>query len=568
MPGARLAQGIALPRNFPFAWLGDRSSGWDTVGVLVLLEVLDRVEVDSVISSGRILFLNVICKSDVCLHLGGFYAAQGGDEESWTTVLNYASELRNKSTGAKVVLLGDGNVHFSALLDHECSCPCLHCHQRPADRRIQQACERAGFLLRNDSVPTHSSGSVIDVLLSTGDVPCKCYTGHRRVGESDHFPVFAEISGIGLELNHSCHLGRVMWSTETVWQEALEMVQVELDALNDAIRDILVDPVFRPTQFGGSTSKAFRRHVIDAAAWCRDFLYVLTGHCAAAVVVLRVRPSTTPASRPLRPENCSSYLGFKRAVSQFCWVEKQKATRQFLVLRETDPNLAKRWISNAVSSAGDANVLLISDETGQPLPTHEMASAVMRDLQDKVRGSSTGEATESRRSLQEISRIRARGGFLDSTSAQEGTDFLGPSIPEVVIHEVLDSLKSSKRWLHGTAAALKAACPQGRALTLSLFNLALWVGLTSSFWALRLICPIRKSGPAVVRRLANLRPVSFGSDMAQIVDAVWVKQNKSFIEDFCGPGQLGAGVIQHQRHWPLFCYARCGTRKAHQRTWR
>ena len=39
LPGARLEQGVALPRNFPYAWLGDRSAGWDTIGAFVLLEI-------------------------------------------------------------------------------------------------------------------------------------------------------------------------------------------------------------------------------------------------------------------------------------------------------------------------------------------------------------------------------------------------------------------------------------------------------------------------------------------------------------------------------------------------
>ena len=112
-------------------------------------------------------------------------------------------------------------------------------------------------------------------------------------------------------------------------------------------------------------------------------------------------------------------------------------------------------------------------------------------------------------------------------------------VPDEVVNEILDSLKPSKRWLHGTAAALKAECPQGRATTGLLVNLAFWVGLTSSFWSLRMMCPIRKCGPAVVRRLENLRPVSFGSDIAQVLDAVWVRLNKGLIESFCGPGQLG-----------------------------
>ena len=159
------------------------------LGRLFCLKFFDRVELDSVISGGRILFLDVHCKSGLRLHLGGFYAGQGGDEDTLGTVLDYASELCRNDANAEVLLLADGNVHFSGLLVHNSRCSCLHCKQRPADRRIQQACVHAGFRIINDGMPTHCSGSIIDVVLANHNLHCTCYTGRHRVGESDHFPV-------------------------------------------------------------------------------------------------------------------------------------------------------------------------------------------------------------------------------------------------------------------------------------------------------------------------------------------------------------------------------------------
>lgn len=540
LPGARLAAGIALPRSFPYAWVGDRSATWDTVGALVLLEIIDKVEVDSLISGGRVLFLNVLCMNNVCLHLGGFYAAPGGDEETWKTVLDYVDEIRRESRHAKVALLADGNVHFTGLVTHEEACGCLHCRQIPADRRIQSCCENSGMLIRNDGNPTHISGSVIDVVLTPFDLPCDCWTGLRRVGESDHFPVFAQFS-FGLVLDSTCQLGRVLWSTEDVWEEALAAVAVELQEVSEAISEILEDSSFRPSQYGGSASKAFRRNIIDGAAWARNFLYVLAGHCAAAIVVMKPKPTLSKSWLLARPTDFDSYPEFKHAVNQRSWAEQQQATRKFLVLRETNPSLASGWISKAIASNTESSILLVSQETGRPLRAHEMASAVMSDLQEKVHVSGASGAPESMKSSRAIARIRANGGFQHASQGSRDRDssLINPEVPFEIINDIIDSFPSSKRWLHGTAAALKANCAQGRSLTWSLVNLALWVGLTSTFWSLRLIRPIRKSGPQVVRRLVNLRPVSFGSDLAQVLDAVWVRQNKSLIEAFCGPGQLG-----------------------------
>ena len=94
---------------------------------------------------------------------------------------------------------------------------------------------------------------------------------------------------------------------------------------------------------------------------------------------------------------------------QNSWLEQQKATYRFLRLREADPNKAKQWISKTLSARSD--VMLISPETGLPMHTSEMASVVMRDLQDKVGSCKAGVASDSSRALAAISKIRASGGF-------------------------------------------------------------------------------------------------------------------------------------------------------------
>ena len=65
------------------------------------------------------------------------------------------------------------------------------------------------------------------------------------------------------------------------------------------------------------------------------------------------------------------------------------------------------------------------------------------------------------------------------------------------------------------------------------------MGITSTHWSLRKIDPIRKAGPKIVRNMVNLRPVSFGTDMAQVQDALWMSRNGKLLERFCGPGQVG-----------------------------
>ena len=190
-----------------------------------------------------------------------------------------------------------------------------------------------------------------------------------------------------------------------MWDDALHAVSSELELLCSVVRELLDDGALRPSQLGGSASKALRRNVIDAAAWTRDFLYVLAGHCVIAVIVSKPSLQTSPSSQVLRPDRFESYEGFKHAVCQLSWHEQQKATFRFLRLREADPNKAKQWISKSLSACSD--VMLVCPETGLPMQSHEMASVVMRDLQDKVGSCGAGVTSDSSRALAAISKIRA-----------------------------------------------------------------------------------------------------------------------------------------------------------------
>ena len=70
-------------------------------------------------------------------------------------------------------------------------------------------------------------------------------------------------------------------------------------------------------------------------------------------------------------------------------------------------------------------------------------------------------------------------------------------------------------------------------------NLGLHVGLTSSLWSLRQFTPLRKAGPSIVSKTCNLRPISLASDMASVLDALWLSRCASRLQSFCDPGQQG-----------------------------
>ena len=107
------------------------------------------------------------------------------------------------------------------------------------------------------------------------------------------------------------------------------------------------------------------------------------------------------------------------------------------------------------------------------------------------------------------------------------------------VDKVLDGIGKTKRCLRGSYAGLCAKVVEGRSLTCALVNFGRHVCLTSSFWSLRQITPLRKCGPQLVRRCNNLRPISLSVDMAHVQDGLWIARNGQALESFAGPGQVG-----------------------------
>ncbi|CAK0833195.1 unnamed protein product [Prorocentrum cordatum] len=109
----------------------------------------------------------------------------------------------------------------------------------------------------------------------------------------------------------------------------------------------------------------------------------------------------------------------------------------------------------------------------------------------------------------------------------------------VEVETALSLLKPGKRTVHLCNAALRAKVEEGFRLTRALLNLGRALCVTARLWSLRHFAPIRKSGPASVRKVSALRPISFTSDMASVQDAAWIARNGAKIEAYCGPAQQG-----------------------------
>ena len=103
---------------------------------------------------------------------------------------------------------------------------------------------------------------------------------------------------------------------------------------------------------------------------------------------------------------------------------------------------------------------------------------------------------------------------------------------EFEVEAALSLLNPGKRTVHLCNAAFRAENEEGFRLTRALLHLGRALCVTARLRSLRHFAPIRKSGPASVRKVSALRPISFTSDMASVQDAAWVARNGPKIEAY------------------------------------
>ena len=212
LPGARLAPGMLLPEGFRFAFLGQRSSKWDTVGLLCSFEVEPSVFPLEDLSSDRVLWCRCVGKQkngkDNILILCAFYAAPGGDLETWEFILSTFRTVRRKFSNAQVILAGDANIRLKKIVRHPPSCSCLHCKQPAMDAKIEKLIEEAGLVVLSDGTPTHMSGTIIDLVLAPREMRGGVTVEPEFNGGSDHKLVYV----YARELSHAVPI----WSGEGV----------------------------------------------------------------------------------------------------------------------------------------------------------------------------------------------------------------------------------------------------------------------------------------------------------------------------------------------------------------
>ena len=236
------------------------------------------MEVLQLTDDPRFLWILILGPASVKVVVGGFYAAPGGDENTWEAALLQFHALVDSGCYSDVLLVFDGNVHFRSAVRHEQPCDCRHCCQSAVDRRIEAKMLATGLNVLNDGLPTHESGYVLDLVLGLPG-SATSFTLPQFIAGSDHKMVVAQ-SSFRVTADLSFGLNRVSWSHSESWREGLNHIDQLLRHSGE-----VVDSVFIEIQTCSDVPKKRKRALLEAAAWMREAIYCVLGHCISAVKV-------------------------------------------------------------------------------------------------------------------------------------------------------------------------------------------------------------------------------------------------------------------------------------------
>ena len=276
---------------------------------------------------------------------------------------------------------------------------------------------------------------------------------------------------------------------------------------------------------GGTVTKKLRKLLLDTAAWTRDVAVVIAGHCSG---VVRVRGSI-----PNKGVNAGNEALFRDQEG----VVARKAVDTFLCLQRENPAAAEKFLGRYFAKA-DVFELSLLDSAGFPLSDAGMLEALVADLMSRANNDFDFDSTFDSTCGYDIGNFRrfgVRAVKVDVGGPQSVSGKYTLSDLECCLNKMSTSKKCLRICFHVVTSRNRSM----RELTLALANFSLHVGLTSSLWSLRQFAHIRKCGPSVVRSIKCLRPVSLVSDMAHVVDGLWIARNRQVLEHYAGPCQLG-----------------------------
>ena len=536
VPCPRLPPGARLPSDFPFVFIGRRTTTWDSVGVFLQPEIsVNIVHLDSM-GCDRVIWLKThSCDGKQTGLLARVYGPPGGDVEFWPQLLQDRDTALSFSGASYTIILGDLNIHLPDMLNHSSLCRCVHCSPSACDQTIALLLRTAGFFCTNPiDQPTHVSGSVIDLILCDSPnlgLAISTVLPPGAIASSDHALVH---NNIPMSIRFSCAagFGRVGWTSGSEWDAALTRIEPSLGMLAQLLEDLVEDSLMK--QLNASLQNlALRRFIVDLVVWIRDAWYCVAGHLCQATRIV-----ATGGVKRRRVENRSSMdptTALPPDVDHFTFSSQRQMLAKYLELRESDRAAADKFLAKKLKQARSFQLALVDVVSGSPLAPDVSLALLQTDLEMRAGRCLSRDSDVSVATKRRVSSVRQRGGTSGAYVPEE---------PDFMLAELQLVLKSFRKFaatLRCPYAAVISPVGGSRRLTLATCNLFLRNGIVATSCTLREFNHIHKKGPSIIRSIDCLRPISFASeyDMAAVMDALVRHRTLPRLRDVWGSSQSG-----------------------------
>ena len=379
LPGARFPAGAELPEGFPYMWIGAQTTSWSGVGLLVSVELQFQVDVVESLGSDSVLWITLHSldgpNQDPKLILGAVSGPPGGNVDFWRQFAEELASLQKQFPASRFIVAADCNVHLSYLVSHPSSCRYLHCKQSAVDNHIQRIFQRHGLEACNPQVATHVSGTSIDLIMSHFTQPVPVEVLEEDVGFSDHRMVLGKVP-LAVQFSFENTIGRVLWAHGDAWDTVIALWTPCLETCTLARQQATRYVIQLPT-----LSIKRKKAVLDAAAWVRDVVVCILGHCQGLIEIRRgEQDHKTVWYRVPKPENFPDYDDYKAAVAKFNLDLRNKSLAKYLRLKATQPAAASQFLSSWFKKSKQFQTALTSEEAGQLLNARHAVNVVTSDL--------------------------------------------------------------------------------------------------------------------------------------------------------------------------------------------
>ena len=386
------------------------------------------------------------------LIVAAFYGPPGGDLLFWQQLAQEFQQLRARYPDARFILLGDANIHLSYLVTHEETCVCLHCRACPTDQKIEQLLNAIGLRAFNPPIPTHVSGTIIDLVFGDKRDSLEVNVSDENFACSDHAFVRNPVKH-KVEVAFASNLGRVTWASHADWDEGLGRIEVSLDTLATAVQNLLHCDSLRPRAHGDSAGQRQRRGLLDMAAWARDVLYVVVGHCCSAVSCKPAAAKTRQSGVMGPSSTYRAYSDFKIAAEKAVWKQQCRTVDHYRQLWRRNRGVAEKFMSRVVKAADRFTIMLTDESTGEALSGPETLDAIVNDLLSRAQNDFPQDPAQASMMRDAVLAI-ARSGAVPADAHDAEANATLYTVEE--LDETLGKFNKGRRCIGGCYAALCA----------------------------------------------------------------------------------------------------------------